>query len=47
MRYYSHIINLIIKDFLFNNDLDAFKLKIKNIEKLKLEIRYKRELLTV
>jgi hypothetical protein len=44
MRYYGYIINLIIKAFLFNNDPDAFKLEIENIKKLKLKIRYKREL---
>jgi hypothetical protein len=41
MRYYSHVINLVTKAFLFSDDSIAFKLKIKNAEKLKLEIRYK------
>jgi hypothetical protein len=47
MRYYGYVINLAAKAFLFSNDSDAFKLEIKNAEKLKLEIRYKHKLLTL
>jgi hypothetical protein len=45
MRCYGHVINLAAKAFLFSDDSVAFKLKIKNAEKLKLEIRYKQKLL--
>jgi hypothetical protein len=47
MYCYGHIINLVAKAFLFGDDPDAFKLEIENAEKLKLEIRYKRELLAL
>jgi hypothetical protein len=44
MRYYGYNIILVAKAFLFNNNLDAFKFKIKNVKKLKFKIRYKRKL---
>jgi hypothetical protein len=47
LRYYGHVINLSAKAFLFGDDSDAFKLEIENLKKLKLEIRYKRELLAL
>jgi hypothetical protein len=47
MCYYSYVINLAAKAFLFSNNPDAFKLKVKNAEKLKFEICYKHELLTL
>jgi hypothetical protein len=47
MRCYGHVINLAARAFLFSDDPDAFKLEIKNVEKLKLEIRYKHKLLTL
>jgi len=45
LRCFGHIINLSAKTSLFSEDPDAFKLEIDNLEKLKLEVRYKRELL--
>jgi hypothetical protein len=45
LHCYGHVINLAIKAFLFGHNPDAFKLEIKNLEKLKLEIHYERELL--
>jgi hypothetical protein len=47
MRCYGHVINLAAKAFLFSDDPDAFELEIENTEKLKLEIRHERELLTL
>jgi hypothetical protein len=47
MRCYGYIINLIVKAFLFGDNLDIFKLEIENFKKLKLEICYKHELLTL
>jgi hypothetical protein len=41
MRCYGYVINLAAKAFLFSDNSIAFKLKIKNVEKLKLEIYYK------
>jgi hypothetical protein len=45
LRCYGYVINLAAKAFLFGDDPDAFELEIENLEKLKLEIRHKRELL--
>jgi len=45
LRCFGHVINLSAKAFLFGEDPDAFELEIDNLEKLKLEVRYKRELL--
>ena len=45
LRCFGHIINLSAKAFLFGEDPDAFELEIDNLEKLKLEVRYERELL--
>ncbi len=45
LRCYGHVINLAAKAFLFGHNPDAFELEIENLEKLKLEIRYERELL--
>jgi hypothetical protein len=47
LRCYSYIINLSIKAFLFSDNPNTFKLEIDFFKKLKLEIRYKRELLTL
>ena len=47
LRCYGHVINLAAKAFLFGDDLDAFELEINTLEKLKLEIRYERELLAL
>ena len=47
IRYYGHIINFAIKTFLFDSYLNAFEFKINNFENLKLEIRYKQELLNL
>jgi len=46
LRCYGHVINLAAKAFLFGHNPDAFELEIENLEKLKLEIRHERELLT-
>jgi len=45
LRCFGHVINLSAKAFLFGKDPDAFELEIDNLEKLKLEVRYERELL--
>ena len=45
LRCFSYIINLSTKAFLFSEDSNAFELEIDNLEKLKLKVRYKRELL--
>jgi hypothetical protein len=45
LRCYGHIINLSTRAFLFGDNPDTFELEIDNLEKLKLEIRYERELL--
>ena len=47
LRYYGHVINFVVKAFLFDNDPDAFELEINTLKKLKLEIRHERELLTL
>jgi hypothetical protein len=47
LHCYSHIINLAAKAFLFSNKPDAFKLKIDNLKKLKLETRHELKLLTL
>ena len=47
LRCYRHVINLVVKVFLFSDDPDAFELEINTLKKFKFEIRHERKLLTL